>query len=213
MKSPLQPRKSPRQARSKALVTAILDATAQVLVERGYAGTSTNLIAARAGVSIGSVYQYFPNKDSLIAALRERHATDLYDTLESVLSSRNPQTLDEKLAAIVHGWMIAHQLEPDLHRVVEQEFPFFERANHDELPIYRSIVERVRQLLEEHREHLLPDDLDLATWMVLQTIESLIHAATTTTPLPPHAPAAIEQQIVNLLARYLQVQAVPVAAT
>lgn len=204
MKPPLLPRKSPRQARSKALVTAILDATAQVLVERGYAGSSTNLIASRAGVSIGSIYQYFPNKDSLIAALRERHATDLYDTLDAVLTRRNPQSLEEKLAAIVHGWMLAHQLEPDLHRVVEQEFPFFERAHQDQIPIYRTIVERVRQLLEEHREQLLPDNLDLATWMVLQTIESLIHAATTTTPLPAHKPAAIEQQIVEMLNRYLQ---------
>lgn len=205
MKPQLLPRKSPRQARSKALVMAILDATAQVLVERGYAGSSTNLIASRAGVSIGSVYQYFPNKDSLIAALRERHATDLYDTLDAVLTRRNPQSLEEKLSAIVHGWMLAHQLEPDLHRVVEQEFPFFERAHQDQIPIYRTIVERVRQLLEEHREQLLPDNLDLATWMVLQTIESLIHAATTTTPLPVHQPAAIEQQIVDMLTRYLQV--------
>lgn len=205
MKPQLLPRKSPRQARSKALVTAILDATAQVLVERGYAGSSTNLIASRAGVSIGSVYQYFPNKDALIAALRERHATDLYDTLDAVLTRRNPQSLEEKLSAIVHGWMLAHQLEPDLHRVVEQEFPFFERAHQDQIPIYRTIVERVRQLLEEHREQLLPDNLDLATWMVLQTIESLIHAATTTTPLPVHQPAAIEQQIVEMLTRYLQV--------
>ena len=204
MKTQLLPRKSPRQTRSKALVTAILDATAQVLVERGYAGTNTNLIAARAGVSIGSVYQYFPNKDALIAALREHHATDLYDTLGDVLSRRNPQSLEEKLAAIVHGWMLAHQLAPDLHRVVEQEFPFFERAHHDQIPIYRTIVERVRQLLEEHREQLLPDNLDLATWMVLQTIESLIHAATTTTPLPAYQPAAIEQQIVEMLNRYLQ---------
>lgn len=205
MKPQLLPRKSPRQARSKALVMAILDATAQVLVERGYAGSSTNLIASRAGVSIGSVYQYFPNKDSLIAALRERHATDLYDTLDAVLTRRNPQSLEEKLSAIVHGWMLAHQLEPDLHRVVEQEFPFFERAHQDQIPIYRTIVERVRQLLEDHREQLLPDNLDLATWMVLQTIESLIHAATTTTPLPVHQPAAIEQQIVEMLTRYLQV--------
>lgn len=205
MKPQLLPRKSPTQARAKALVAAILDATAQVLVERGYAGTSTNLIAARAGVSIGSVYQYFPNKDSLISALRERHATDLYDTLDNVLTRRNPQSLEEKLAAIVHGWMLAHQLAPDLHRVVEQEFPFFERVHHDQIPIYRTIVERVRQLLEEHREQLLPKNLDLATWMVLQTIESLIHAATTTTPRPTYQPAAIEQQIVEMLNRYLQV--------
>ena len=50
-------------------VEAILDATARVLVREGYARTSTNRVAAVAGVSIGSLYQYFPNKESLVAAL------------------------------------------------------------------------------------------------------------------------------------------------
>ena len=72
-----QPRRLPRQQRSQALFDAILEATAQVLVEHGYAGANTNLIAERAGVSVGSLYQYFPNKDALVAALHERHAENV----------------------------------------------------------------------------------------------------------------------------------------
>jgi len=69
----LSPRKAPRQSRSQATVTAILDATARILLERGYAAASTNAVAELAGVSVGSLYQYFPNKEALIAALQARH--------------------------------------------------------------------------------------------------------------------------------------------
>jgi AcrR family transcriptional regulator len=60
MTTALTPRKSPRQSRSAATVTAILDATARILVERGYAATSTNAVAERAGVSVGSLYRWSP---------------------------------------------------------------------------------------------------------------------------------------------------------
>src|ERR1700704_3271428 len=67
------PRKRPRQHRSKATVDAILEATARVLIKHGFDGLTTNAAAAAAGVSIGSLYQYFPNKEALVAALLEQH--------------------------------------------------------------------------------------------------------------------------------------------
>ena len=82
----LKPRKEPRQARSKAMVDTILDAMARVLVERGYAKTNTNLVAEVAGISVGSLYQYFPNKDALIVALRERHVTHMLALFEAVVA-------------------------------------------------------------------------------------------------------------------------------
>ena len=69
----LKPRKRPSQARSKATVEAILVAAAQVFRRQGYAGATTDRIAERAGVSVGSLYQYFPNKDAILVALTERH--------------------------------------------------------------------------------------------------------------------------------------------
>ena len=69
----IRPRKRPSQARSQRTVDAILKAAAQVFSRRGYAATTTNHIAERAGVSIGSLYEYFPSKDALLAALMEAH--------------------------------------------------------------------------------------------------------------------------------------------
>ena len=67
------PRKRPRQQRSRALVDRVLDAAARIFTEDGYRATTTNDVAAAAGVSIGSMYQYFPNKDALLVGLAERH--------------------------------------------------------------------------------------------------------------------------------------------
>ena len=75
--SHLLPRKTPRQQRSAATVAAILEAAAHILEEEGFDGYTTNAVAARAGVSIGSVYQYFPNRDSVTRALIERRSEAL----------------------------------------------------------------------------------------------------------------------------------------
>jgi len=75
-RSNAEPRKRPAQDRSRHTVAAILDAAARIFAERGYTSTTTNHVAEAAGISIGSLYQYFPNKDALIVALEERHLHD-----------------------------------------------------------------------------------------------------------------------------------------
>lgn len=201
MKSLPKPRKAPRQARSQLMVEVILEATARVLGERGYAGTNTNVVAERAGVSVGSVYQYFPNKDSMITALHERHADQMYVAIDKVLDASRARSLRGHVQAMVRALLAAHQVEPDLHRVLEKEFPFFD-APHEESAADNSIFRRVRQLLEEHRAEVAPRNLDLATWIVLRTIESLVHAAVIEPP-PEFEVAAIEAAIVDTLMGYL----------
>ncbi|MCA9490762.1 MAG: helix-turn-helix transcriptional regulator, partial [Myxococcales bacterium] len=73
----LDPRKSPRQQRSEQTVAVLLQATARVLVDTGWDRASTNRIARAAGVSVGSLYQYFPNKESLVLALARQHAEEV----------------------------------------------------------------------------------------------------------------------------------------
>ncbi len=71
-----EPRKRPRQRRSEETVARILDTAARIFDERGYRATTTNHVAEGAGVSIGSLYQYFPNKDALLTGLAERHLAE-----------------------------------------------------------------------------------------------------------------------------------------
>src|SRR5256885_17137254 len=73
----LKPRRRPRQERSRETVEAIVEAAAQVFERHGYAAGTTNRIAERAGVSIGSLYQYFPNKDAIVAELARRHIAEI----------------------------------------------------------------------------------------------------------------------------------------
>ena len=193
--------RKPQQDRSKKTYERLLDVTGQLLEEVGVDRVSTNLVAERAGVSVGSVYQYFPNKDSLITALHERHAVEMHAAMETVLASTHPLDLREKLGAIVHAWLAAHQVAPELHRVLEKEFPFFD-APSDQSAADHSIQRRIRQLLEDHQSEVVPQERELATWVVLRTMESLIHAAV----IPPGAPCPaqqVEQAIVEMLAGYL----------
>lgn len=76
-RSTAEPRKRPRQRRSVETVERILDAAARIFDERGYRATTTNHVAEAAGVSIGSLYQYFPNKDALLVSLADRHLDDV----------------------------------------------------------------------------------------------------------------------------------------
>lgn len=83
----LQPRRAPRQERARATVQAIKEAAGQLLVERGYARVSTNLIARRAGVSVGSLYQYFPGKEAVFAALVQDHREEMKRRTEMAIAT------------------------------------------------------------------------------------------------------------------------------
>ena len=104
-----------------------------MLAEHGYAGTNTNLIAETAGVSVGSLYQYFPNKNALIAALHDRHDRQMLDLIDQTLEANPAATLRDRVAAIVGAMLGAHLLEPALHRVLEREFPLFDQPREHSL--------------------------------------------------------------------------------
>jgi AcrR family transcriptional regulator len=117
------PRKQPRQARSRQTVAAILQATAQVLMTNGYDGTTTNLVAEKAGVSIGSLYEYFPNKESLVAALASVHVAELMARVDAVLSMPIDETPRAVVAALIRAGLDAHRIDPALHKVLVEQVP------------------------------------------------------------------------------------------
>ena len=118
------PRKRPRQARSRATVDSVLEATARVLVKRGFDGLTTNLVAEAAGVSIGSLYQYFPNKAALVGALIEKHVEDMTSLALSELTRAAqlpmPAAIRSVIEAITHrATLFAPQLLRDPRLVDE----------------------------------------------------------------------------------------------
>ncbi|MGC1302062.1 MAG: TetR/AcrR family transcriptional regulator, partial [Caulobacteraceae bacterium] len=115
---PHAPRKSPAQARSAATVSAILEAAARVLEDQGLEGYTTNAIARRAGVSIGSLYQYFPGKEAITRALIERQAAALLDEVRALDGCEDGRA---GLAQLIRA-AVGYQLDrPALARLLDFE--------------------------------------------------------------------------------------------
>ena len=103
----LQPRKSPVQARSTASVNAILEATIQVLLDVGKEQLTTTRVAHRAGVSVGTLYQYFPNKSALLQAALRNHLESVAEALEKVCQEERGSPLPQMVTRIVNTFLEA----------------------------------------------------------------------------------------------------------
>ena len=167
-------RKTASQERSRATVNAILEATARILVKEGFDKASTNRVAEVAGVSVGSLYQYFPSKDALVAALIARHGADIRRTIGDELTSREASgsrrgAQADRVGDQVTGSIptsprpdrgdspVGHQAKIDAHK--REYFPLF------------------RDYLKSRKSEIRVLDLDLATFICVTTIEGLTHNA------------------------------------
>lgn len=103
----LEPRKSPVQARSAASVNAILEATLQVLLNAGKERLTTTRVALRAGVSVRTLYQYFPNKSALLQAALRRHLAEVADAVELVCKEQKGRTLRQMVTALITAFLQA----------------------------------------------------------------------------------------------------------
>ena len=101
-------------------VEAILEAAARILVDTGYATASTNRIAERAGVSIGSLYEYFPGKEAIFAELRRRQMSSWYAKLRAGPRSGSPR---EVIRHIVTTQIQYAAANPELYVALETEVP------------------------------------------------------------------------------------------
>ncbi|TWB43680.1 TetR/AcrR family transcriptional regulator [Nitrospirillum pindoramense] len=184
---------------------AILDATARVLVRDGYAALTTNAVAVAAGVSIGSLYQYFPNKEALVLALRERHVRHMSALMmrEAAFWDAAEQgvPLEALITRTIHVAMVAHRLEPALHKVLALEAAHLE-ARHEEdgtEGVLRALLERYSR--GPDAEVTVPD-LDVATFVVGRMAHALIHAAVLDPP-PGADPHTLERETVRAVMAYL----------
>ena len=123
-RTPTKPRKLPTQERSRATVDAIMQAATYILVRSGWECLTTNAIAERAGVNIGSIYQYFPNKEAIVAELERRHVLQVRDKLTNTLPQLSKQnSLRKALILLVRAMVDEHRIAPAVHRAIEEELP------------------------------------------------------------------------------------------
>src|SRR5262245_5731496 len=167
-------RREPSQQRSQVTVTAILDAAARVFDERGFETGTTNHVAQKAGVSIGSLYEYFPNKDSLVVALVERELESERERLLAILApARTPRALASQLHAFVETLVELHARRPALHRILVDQAEHPPAAHACVLRFEESLAHALEASLRSARPGLR--DADTAAHLIVQTTESLAH--------------------------------------
>jgi AcrR family transcriptional regulator len=197
------PRKSPSQERSRQTVERILDAAARIFHEQGYAGATTNDIADEAGVSVGSLYQYFPNKDALLVALTQRHIEATTSELTNLLIALPSNSeLDEILRTVVDFLVSQHDLD-DLHLLVMHQAPRTQDINIALEQAKSHLVELTSQILHNK----IPDARrrGLIAHMVVATIDAAVHDVILRQPRGKARKAAVDLTVATALSILEQV--------
>ncbi|RXH25448.1 TetR family transcriptional regulator [Bradyrhizobium nanningense] len=171
---PTRPRKNALQARSRATVDALIEATARILVHDGFEKASTNRIAEIAGVSVGSLYQYFPSKEALVAAVIERHNEEIMGIVRTALTEVADLPIDKAVRRLVTVAIEAHRINPKLHRVLAEQIPRTGQLKDIEA-FNREVQTLVRTYLESRRKEMRKVDLDVATFICVSAIEAVAH--------------------------------------
>ncbi len=188
----------------------ILDAAARVFSRHGYSAGTTNRIATEAGLSIGSLYQYFPNKDAILVELVRHHVDEGFHAVTTSLTSvdhadggnaEGPDRTRRLLAAAVDAAIANHVDDPALHQVLFEESP-----RPPELLVELHAVEDRAIVIAAEILAADPDvrvaDPAMAARVVVTTIESLVHRAIATRDRQVDIPA-FRHELITMLERYL----------
>jgi AcrR family transcriptional regulator len=196
------------QKRSRLTVDALLEATARILIKEGYDRASTNKIAAAAGVSIGSLYQYFPSKEAVVAALIERHTQELSQVVLNALLKVSARPIEIGARGLIAAAIDAHRVDPELHRVLAEQVPRIGRLDNIDA-VERSGRALIRGYLEAHRSEIEIADLDLAAFILSTTVEALTHSAVLRRPeiLADEKSGEFVDEVTRLVVRYLRTPA------
>jgi len=199
----LQPRKRPVQQRSRLTVDQILEAAARVFAERGFAGATTNRIAERAGVSIGSLYQYFPNKDTILVALHAQHMDSASAVLKGMMEEalREKEPPEELLRRFVRQIIEMHASEPALHHVLLYQGPRTPELSQRLHAVEDSMAGAVEEMLAEaggisrtHARH--------AAYLVVHVVENIAHEYVIHPPQDMPLEVFVEE-LVTMLSAYI----------
>jgi len=199
------PRKHASQERSRATVDALIEATARILVQEGFDKASTNRIAAVAGVSVGSLYQYFPSKEALVAAVIDRHNKETMRVVRGSIAEIGDLPLKQAVRKLVAVAIEAHRIHPKLHRVLTEQIPRTGRL--EKIAGFRQENYTLfRSYLEAHRDEVRAVDLGVAAFVCVTSIEALAHTAVLHHPeiLPDDAVEMLVDEATRLVVRYLK---------
>jgi AcrR family transcriptional regulator len=194
-KMALKPRKQPTQQRSRGTVEAILQAAAYILVKRGWQALTTNSVAERAGVNIASLYQFFPNKESILAELERRHVAETRASIVEVFARHQGDSLEARVRTLVEAALAAHAVAPELHR----EFA-------DRLPRERRGDEMLARFIEGGTAELAALGLpypELAAWMIATVSHAAVHEGIVERRRDV-ASGAFADELVALIVRYVE---------
>ena len=186
-------KKQPKQARSQEMVEILLQATARIFRREGRKHLTTNRVAEVAGVSVGSLYQYFPNKESLAETVRERYDAQLRERTDRAFETLGPLPLRESLHAFVRFGIDIHREDPQLHNELSPEISE---------TVHLRAMEMVRAGLEAHRDEIRRPDPEIAAYVAVEAMESLIHNTALRAPERLDDPRFFDE-ICDLMERYL----------
>jgi AcrR family transcriptional regulator len=199
-------RRNPKQRRAQQTVQAVLDAVVRILKRHGVDAVTTNRVAEVAGVSIGSVYQYFPNKRAIFFALHDRHAEQTGRLIEKTLVEHATSSLENLIRALVGAMVDAHAPDPELYELLQTETPH--RATGA-----RNLAERLSGVLRLAIASRVPElrttgNFDLLLFVTTNMIDALSHAAVLRRPKHLSLPAA-KEETVRAIVTYLRDRAAP----
>jgi AcrR family transcriptional regulator len=197
----LDPRKLPVQARSAASVNAILEATIQVLLDVGKERLTTTRVAARAGVSVGTLYQYFPNKSALLQAALKRHLTEVTEAVEIVCREQRCNALTQMAAAIVSAF-----LDAKMSDIKTSVALYSVSSDVDGAKIVREMGARSRQaivdVLATAREPLMKDPQVVAS--MLQCAMAGVSRTLLESNAPEEQFAVFREELISFVCAYLE---------
>lgn len=173
-----EPRRTPRQRRSRETVDTLVEAAAQVFSREGMAAT-TNRIAARAGLSIGTLYQYFPDKIALLRAVAERHVRDADRRLTDVFDRLRDDALpfDTTMRTLLEAVVDVHRDRPRLHALLHRMVP----QSSDQLTELQSLEDRICDEVAFHLKRCDRggDDPEWTARMLVHTVDAQLHRVMT----------------------------------
>jgi AcrR family transcriptional regulator len=183
----LSARKVPRQQRSRQMQELILEAAARVLERQGAAAFTTTRVAELAGISVGSLYQYYPNKAALLFRLHEREAEATWSELEAILRDRSLAP-GERLRRAVRRYFETESAESELRRSLQHAEVLFEDTRE-----FREIEARAARGIRAFVDEALPDARVVEREFAAELVVALVGGVAERVTLRPLAPAEIRR--------------------